>query len=184
MSSFTRKAIVDAFIRIAEKKPLQKITVRDIVDDCGINRNTFYYYFKDIYDVAESLFSYPDDALPLGIDPEDDLGLTVGRLLSFAVSHRELIRNLYRSVGYEGMERYMHALLGQKLEQAIRRTADAEVPEADVAFLCRFLQKAVFGIIVDWFADGMKEDPSLLTAKLHRISMAAIRAWAQGNTPV
>ncbi len=184
MSSFTRKAIIDAFMRIAEKKPLQKITVRDIVDDCGINRNTFYYYFKDIYDVAECLFSYPDDALPLGIDPEDDPGLTVGRLLSFSVSHRELIRNLYRSVGYEGMERYMHALLEQKLEQAIRGAAGAKMPEADVDFLCRFLQKAVFGIIVDWFADGMKEDPTLLTAKLNRLSMVAIRAWTQENTPL
>ena len=48
-------------MRIAEKKPLQKITVRDIVDDCGINRNTFYYYFRDIYEVAEAVFSYPSE---------------------------------------------------------------------------------------------------------------------------
>ena len=53
MPSFTKKAIMESFVRLAGKKPLDKITVRDIVDDCGINRNTFYYYFQDIYAVLE-----------------------------------------------------------------------------------------------------------------------------------
>ena len=42
MASFTRKAIMDSCLRLLEERPVDKITVKDIVEDCGINRNTFY----------------------------------------------------------------------------------------------------------------------------------------------
>src|SRR5699024_2675021 len=48
MSSFTRKAIMDSCIRLLEERPVDKLTVKDIVEDCGINRNTFYYHFADL----------------------------------------------------------------------------------------------------------------------------------------
>ena len=35
------------------KKPLDKITINDLTTDCGISRMTFYYHFKDIYDLVE-----------------------------------------------------------------------------------------------------------------------------------
>lgn len=43
-----KQAIIDAFWELLEEKPLIKITVKDIVERCQINRNTFYYHFQDI----------------------------------------------------------------------------------------------------------------------------------------
>ena len=48
MAGFTRQAIQSSFCRLLAEKPLNKISVRDIVEDCGINRNSFYYHFQDI----------------------------------------------------------------------------------------------------------------------------------------
>ena len=48
MPAFTKKAIADSFLKLLREKPLDKITIKDIVEDCGINRNTFYYHFEDI----------------------------------------------------------------------------------------------------------------------------------------
>ena len=47
MAGFAKKAIRDSFIKLLNERPLSQITVRDIVDACGVNRNTFYYYFQD-----------------------------------------------------------------------------------------------------------------------------------------
>ena len=47
MASFTKKAIRDSFVKLLNEKPLSQITIRDIVDDCGVNRNTFYYYYPE-----------------------------------------------------------------------------------------------------------------------------------------
>ena len=48
MPSFTKKAIKEAFIKLLEQYPLKQISVKDIVEECGINRNSFYYHFADI----------------------------------------------------------------------------------------------------------------------------------------
>ena len=57
MPSFTRKAIMQSFMKLVDQRPINKVTIKDIVEDCGINRNTFYYYYHDIYALLEELFS-------------------------------------------------------------------------------------------------------------------------------
>ena len=53
MAQFTKRALEDSLKHLLLKKPLNKITINDIAEDCGINRMTFYYHFKDIYDLVE-----------------------------------------------------------------------------------------------------------------------------------
>ena len=58
MSDFTKIAIMHSLIELLEEKEFTKITVKDIVTRCGINRNTFYYHFEDIYDLLGQTFQY------------------------------------------------------------------------------------------------------------------------------
>ena len=53
MSNTTKQALELSLKRMLLKKPLDKITIRDITEDCGISRMAFYYHFKDIYDLVE-----------------------------------------------------------------------------------------------------------------------------------
>ena len=53
MSNVTKRALEQSLKNLLLKKPLTKITIGDITEDCGINRMTFYYHFKDIYDLVE-----------------------------------------------------------------------------------------------------------------------------------
>ena len=52
MSQVTKRALEQSLKNLLLKKPLTKITINDIAEDCGINRMTFYYHFKDIYDLV------------------------------------------------------------------------------------------------------------------------------------
>lgn len=51
----TRQAIIDAFLRLLEKKPFDRIVVQDILDETPIARSSFYTYFRDKYEIAEYL---------------------------------------------------------------------------------------------------------------------------------
>ena len=88
MPSFTKKAIIESFLRIAAKKPLDKITVRDIVDDCGVNRNTFYYYFQDIYAVLEEICRNGVEKVPRGLPLPDMMKTTFEVLSGYALLTR------------------------------------------------------------------------------------------------
>ena len=59
-SQLTKRALEESFKRQLSTKPFSKITIADIAQDCGISRMTFYYHFKDIYDLME--WSLEEDA--------------------------------------------------------------------------------------------------------------------------
>ena len=60
MTSLTEKAIKESLLGLLEEKGLSEITVKDIVSSCGVNRNTFYYHFRDIPSLLEKIIE--DDA--------------------------------------------------------------------------------------------------------------------------
>ena len=52
----TKRVLADSIKKLMEQKPLAKISVGDIVEECGLNRNSFYYHFKDKYDLVNWIF--------------------------------------------------------------------------------------------------------------------------------
>ena len=55
-SKLTKRALAASITTLLEKKPLDRITIKDITDECGVTRNTFYYHFQDVYDLLSYIF--------------------------------------------------------------------------------------------------------------------------------
>ena len=55
MSQTTKRALAQSLKKLLQTKPLSKITINDIAEDCGVSRMTFYYHFADIYDLVEDV---------------------------------------------------------------------------------------------------------------------------------
>ena len=53
----TDKAIINAFITLCKQKSFEQLTIKDILDEALVSRNTFYAHYKDKYEIAEMLFS-------------------------------------------------------------------------------------------------------------------------------
>ena len=53
MSHTTKQDLEASLKKLLLEKPLDKITIQDLTNDCGISRMAFYYHFKDIYDLVE-----------------------------------------------------------------------------------------------------------------------------------
>lgn len=51
----TRSSIINAFLQLRAKKPLERITIKELADLAEINKATFYLHYKDIYDLSETL---------------------------------------------------------------------------------------------------------------------------------
>ena len=56
MSGLTKRMLAQSLIKLLYQEPLSGITVQQIADDCGVNRQTFYYHFQDIYALLEWIF--------------------------------------------------------------------------------------------------------------------------------
>ena len=83
MANFTEKAIKASFLKLLNERPLTKITVRDIVEDCGINRNSFYYHYRDIPALLEELITEQADNIMKKYPPisslEEAAGIQYGK---------------------------------------------------------------------------------------------------------
>ena len=68
MSNFTKKAIMDSFVELAQSIPMDKITIKQVCDNCKINRNTFYYYYQDLYSLKEEIIYVKAEKLFVNLD--------------------------------------------------------------------------------------------------------------------
>ena len=62
MATSTKKALADALKKMMVIKPIDRITVNDLVETCGVSRQTFYYHFDDVYDLLEWVFEVDANA--------------------------------------------------------------------------------------------------------------------------
>ena len=123
MSQVTKRALEQSLKNLLLKKPLTKITVGDITDDCGINRMTFYYHFKDIYDLVE--WSCLEDA-KRALDEKKTYDTWQQGLLQIFKAVQEnkpFILNVYRCVHREQVEKYLQPLVDQLLLNVINEEA-------------------------------------------------------------
>ncbi len=169
MSSSTKQAIIASFVRLAAKKPLEKITVRDIVDDCGINRNTFYYHFQDIFAVLEEIFHQStakiDTTLPFG----EMLSQFFLLIAEYALQHPKATEHFAASIGQRGTERYFSKHLDEIIFTKIKECSpDAPLDIQRTATV--FLRHALIGLYLDFVAYRGKIDKNRLAARIGQLA--------------
>mgnify|MGYP004696447651 FL=1 len=167
MSQVTKRALEQSLKNLLLKKPLTKITVGDITEDCGINRMTFYYHFKDIYDLVE--WSCMEDARRALEEKKTYDTWQEGLLQIFeaVLENRPFIMNVYRCVHREQVERYLKPPVDKLVLGVINEEPDAaRVRDEDKAFIARVYSYIFVGLMLDWVKDDMKADPKDIVERL------------------
>lgn len=98
MPNFTKNAIKQAFIKLLEEKPYNEITIKDIVGECGINRNSFYYHFQDLPALLEEIIRESVDGIIKKYPSFSSLEECILVAVEFAESNKRAILHIYRSV--------------------------------------------------------------------------------------
>lgn len=167
MQKDTKKLIYDTFIELLTNKSFDKITVRDIVETCGINRNTFYYYYCDIYDLLEEVFKKELNILTESHKTGVSWITAFIKVANTAHSHKKIINNICSSRSYDYLENYMHRACKNILIEVVKREAEGiDLPEEDIEFIATYHLYALVGVISEWFRTGMREDPIHFASQL------------------
>lgn len=167
MSQVTKRALEQSLKNLLLKKPLNKITITDITEDCGINRMTFYYHFQDIYDLVEWV-CYEDVKKALENKKTHDTwqqGLT--QLLYAVRDNKPFIINIYNCVDKGQVEKYLKPLTDDLLLGVVEEeSANVNVREEDKKFIAQVYSYCFVGIMLDWIKNDMKEKPEDLVERL------------------
>lgn len=170
MPQATKYALAASLKNLLLRKPLTKITINDITEDCGISRMTFYYHFKDIYDLAEWICA-KDAAQALEgkrtYDTWQEGFLNIFRLLQ---DNKPFIMNVYRCVSRERIEQYLNPLIRSLILGVVEeKSAQIAVSEPDKQFIASFYEYAFIGVVLEWIDSDMREDPAAIVERTSKV---------------
>ena len=170
MSQTTKRALEASLKNLLLQKPLNKITINDITEDCGISRMTFYYHFKDIYDLVE--WACAEDAARALEGKKTYNTWQEGFLNIFhaVLENKPFIMNVYRSVSRERIEQYLNPLIRSLILGVVKEKSEGmAVGETDKQAIAGFYEYAFVGIMLEWIDGNMKEDPAVIVERVSRL---------------
>lgn len=168
MADFTKKAIQDSFIKLLTERPLSKITVKDIVADCGINRNTFYYYFEDIPKLIEYLVMEDAEAIICAYPTVEKLEDCLEAVIDLALSKKSAVLHIYHSASREIYEQYLWQVCDYVVNSYIASVLRGrKIKESDLKIIQDYLSSLAYGVVSRWLKNDMNDD---LRGALERIA--------------
>ena len=173
---YTRKIIRDTFVAMLNERPLNKITVKELVAACEINRNTFYYYYADIYGIITEIFQ---NELQKVIDEYNDtLSWEESFLVAarFALENKKAIYHIYHSIRRVELEEYIFSVAGNVMLRYVEKMSE-DIPAStkDKKMIAFFYQSALTQMVLHWIEHGMKENPEEVIRQVGRLFDGNIR---------
>lgn len=170
MSQTTKRALAASLKTLLLQKPLSKITINDIAEDCGISRMTFYYHFKDIYDLVEWVCVEDAARALAGKKTYDTWQEGFLNIFQAVLDNKPFIMNVYRAVGRERVEQYLNPLVHSLVLGVVEeKSAGMTVSQEDKNFIAYFYEYAFIGIVLNWINDNMREDPAVIVERTSRL---------------
>ena len=159
MRDLTKKNIKETFMKLLASEPVNRITVKQLVNECQINRNTFYYYYDDIPALLEEIVRDETDRIMSRYPTIDTLEQGLGVAIEFALENREAVMHIYKSVNRDIYERYLWQMIdyigGRYFTNVFSK---GTYNQNDKEIVANYYKCACFGMITNWLENDMRED--------------------------
>jgi len=164
-SDQTKQALAAALKELMAQKPIDKITIHDITERCGIRRQNFYYHFEDVYDLMRWMFQ--EEAVSLLRQHEGTLLWQEGllQLFRYIEDNRAVCLCALRSVGRDHLKRFfetdIHNIIYRTVEQIGREIGAirGESNCADIELITHFYVVSFSGVLESWLLGEIERTP-------------------------
>ena len=170
MASGTKEALAQALRQMMTVKPIDKVTVKDIVEICGVNRQTFYYHFDDVDDLLEWVFEQDSDRVFPSVVVYDRWLENMMTYFDYLESNSAFTLNVYHS----NSRLYMLRYLKERMAFCIRSFAEIasegkNIDRQDFEFVVEFYANLAIGFIAQWMDAGMKLPREITRDRILRV---------------
>jgi probable dihydroxyacetone kinase regulator len=167
MSQITKTALAASLKKISETTPIDRITVTQIVDDCGVNRQTFYYHFNDIYDLVAWIYQ-KDTMETIGEKKTYDTWQNgFMNVFKYVLANRSFVLRTYYSSCRQHLLDFLYKEVYTLLLGVVNECAEKfSVREEDKAFIANFYKYAFVGIVFEWIENDMYQKPEIIVGQI------------------
>lgn len=170
MSKYTRQAIMYSMLKLLQEKSIDKIIVKDICEMCDINRNTFYYYYSDIYQVLEELLRIETEKSLKEKQENNSFYEEYLRKYHLVLEYRKAVYHLYNSKNRDMILKYLYDITENFVEGYVQKEVEGKnLSPEDIQFIVDFYSDSMIGNMLRWMQKGMQEKQEKL---IYRISIS------------
>ena len=174
MPANVKAMIVDSLVKLTKEKNIDKITVKDVVDECGISRQTFYYHFQDILDVIEWATEQAFQKLLEKSLETDDAEVVFHDFIVASEDANMLLQKLLKSQKREQVERLMVRSVRTYIKELVdRKGSRPKLPYEDMEVALSFCSYGIVGLLLEC-CEKKNIDRSKLAAQMHRLLVGRI----------
>lgn len=170
MSPMTKKLLAASLKKLMSKTSLDQITVKELAADCGVNRQTFYYHFQDIYELLGWVFK--SEALDAIEDYRSYATWQLGflKIFQYVQNNRAFCLSTYQSLGREHLESFLNSVTFELLYSVVAEIASGSaLKEEDHCFIARFYTYGFVSLMLEWLRSGTKESPEAIIDRLSKL---------------
>lgn len=172
MSDLTKQALIASFKKLLETEPFDKITISDITNDCGLSRQTFYYHFRDIFDMIRWIYNSESLNEIGGRGGYGTWQDKIRELFDYTLNNKSLILGTFNSKCRNDLVGYYMDVSIRKISDIVEMKSDGDIAEKDKKFIASVYAYTFVGIMVDWISDGMKESSEEMVDRVYKIVMS------------
>lgn len=169
MKHHAKEAIITSFKELVSRKSIDRVTVKEICDHCGVNRQTFYNHFSDIMAVFKYIF-YQELACEIAQNRTfETWGDGFLATMNYTRRNAKMILHIYHSSYWPEAQTYLTHLSNRLLDYVVDecvKKLDVSLKEADQKFIVNFYRHVFNGLLIDWVAEGMEAEPEIILKKL------------------
>lgn len=159
MPNFTKRAIKESFWKLLNEQPLTQISVREIVEECGINRNSFYYHFQDIPSLIEEIVMDAANALIQQYPSITSIDEGVEAAFRFTLENKKAILHICNSVNRNIYEQYLMRICEYVVTTYFDTVFEKDIDsKSNRDIMILFTKCELFGLSIDWINTGMQDD--------------------------
>lgn len=161
-SSLTKRALAQAIKELMNEKPLVKISIADIGDRCQMNRQSFYYHFRDKYDLVNWIF-YTELITELQNSPNKDEYEELKNICRYLYDNRAFYINALKFTGQNSFYEYFGEVIYQLLKAAFNESfGNSDQSDFNAMFYADALRACIFR----WLTSGAKMPPDEFVGKI------------------
>ncbi|MGM9647156.1 MAG: TetR/AcrR family transcriptional regulator C-terminal domain-containing protein [Eubacteriales bacterium] len=157
----TKKLLAESLKKAMKTKPFSKITVSEIISDCGVNRKTFYYHFEDIYALLKWIFEEEAIEVVRHFDLLVDYEEAIRFVMNYVDENEYIISCAYDSIGRDEMKRFFYADFMGVVTSVIDEAEvnfDKKIDPDFKEYVAKFYTEAMSGMLIDWVQSKDKSD--------------------------
>lgn len=179
-SELTKQLIADSLKKLMREKPLNKISIRELVAECGLNRQTFYYHFQDIYALLEWIV----EKEIISVLGNSDNFLTWQEagvyFLKYLKQNSTIVLCALNSMGRTALKNFLFDDIFKVATLYIENvSSDIKVSEKNFNHVVHFYAVTFGALLEDWLSTGMPDEPEDLINILNTIVRGTARTALQ-----